>query len=245
MPSKKTHFQSPRDTQVMFEKGSRKLSKKAPRAVAFDLDGVLVDSLTAHLHYCRRIASDLQLNITIPSASAFKHQIISTGVTISPMFEFFRAVGFPDAYARAADQRYQAEFWQEPLRMFQNVPRMLHCLRDNQIQLGLVTANVRSVIQSTLGELLKLFNRDAIFANDDKPAREKDKAVTAAASAFQLAPKDVIFVGDQLADYRAAQRAGVQFIGVTYGWGISSANKSGFLTADSVSSLTKIILGAK
>src|SRR5262245_46624750 len=66
------------------------------RAVNFDFDGVLVDSLPAHLRYCRRIAQDFRLPIEIPPPDEFKDRVIRTGMVISPMVHFFRAVGFPD-----------------------------------------------------------------------------------------------------------------------------------------------------
>jgi phosphoglycolate phosphatase len=211
------------------------------RSAIFDFDGVLVDSLPAHLRYCRRIAQDFHLAIKIPAAEAFKDTIIQTGIVISPMVHFFRALGFSDEDARKADKRYRVEFRKEALPLFDGVPGMLSRLRENGVELGLVTANVRNVVETALGPLANLFSPGAIFADDDVPKRTKAEAIAEAVRALGLSTANATFVGDQLADYRAAQSAGVDFVGVTYGWGISRENAR-FPIVDTVADLTDYIL---
>lgn len=187
------------------------------RGVIFDMDGVLVDSLPAHLRYCERIAKDFGLDVEVPSPEEFKERIVRSGVRISPMYHFFRALKFPEAEARRADERYRKEFRRE---LFDGVPRMLEVLAGaGGLALGIVTSNVRNVVERALGEHLKLFR--CVFADDDPEGRAKPDALRAAVEAFEGDPESVLFVGDQPSDVNAAREAGVRFLGVTYGWGIS------------------------
>ncbi len=79
------------------------------RAVIFDVDGVLIDSLIKHLEFCKDEASALGLIIDVPDTDLFRRMVLS-GTKVSPMEDFFRAVGFPkDKIARAVKD-YDANF---------------------------------------------------------------------------------------------------------------------------------------
>jgi len=81
------------------------------QAVFFDVDGVLLDSLPQHLKICRDLAAAYGLDIRIPAPLAFR-RMIAEGVKISPMRNFFEAVGFDGAYLEAAIETYEASFAQ-------------------------------------------------------------------------------------------------------------------------------------
>lgn len=213
--------------------------RKPVRAVVFDLDGVLLDSLGAHLNYCARIAKDLGLNLRMPTPEAFRDDIVRRGVKISPMVHFFRAVGFSEEQAGKGDTRYREEFQQERLELFPGVAEMLSTLSDAGLLLGLVTSNVRNVVESSLGEHLDLFQSDCVFADDDRVTRTKKEAIEECLRTIGLFPEELLFVGDQLADRKAAKEADVRFMGVTYGWGISKADKGSGDTADSRAQVTR------
>ncbi len=66
---------------------------KLLRAICFDVDGVLLDSLGAHLQVCADKSRKYGLNVPIP-APEFQ-QLESSGIKISPMEKLFEAVGFP------------------------------------------------------------------------------------------------------------------------------------------------------
>ena len=63
-----------------------------PRLVIFDVDGVLVDSLAAHLQICRDKNDEYGLGLTIPDASSFR-ELVRRGTRISPMKNLFIEIG--------------------------------------------------------------------------------------------------------------------------------------------------------
>ena len=78
-------------------------------AIVLDVDGVLLDSLPPHLQICKDLAQELQLTIDIPSPDGFRG-MIARGVKISPMYNFFVAVGFPRREAEVATRLYSERF---------------------------------------------------------------------------------------------------------------------------------------
>lgn len=192
-------------------------------AVFFDVDGVLLDSLPTHLALCRELSARYGLGLSIPDAEAFKH-IARSGVPISPMEAFFRAVGFPEAAARRGDTWYRAHFAETArIERFPGVTAMLTQLKQWGLPLGIVTANTRANIQKPLGDALSLFHPHCLFAHDTKAAPPKSEALRLGAARLGLSTAELLFVGDQPSDHRAAVEAGTQFLGVTYGWGIAAS----------------------
>jgi beta-phosphoglucomutase-like phosphatase (HAD superfamily) len=84
---------------------------RSPAAVFFDVDGVLIDSLPQHLQICHDKAAEFGLNLRIPTVEEMR-RIISRGAKVSPMSEFFRAVGFPETLIKRAVDDYEREFMQ-------------------------------------------------------------------------------------------------------------------------------------
>lgn len=193
----------------------------SPRLILFDVDGVLLDSLGAHLAFCRTWAAQSGLVLAIPEPAAFK-ALVRAGVPVSPMAAFFRAVGFPEAHIAEAVSAYDARFASlHPPRVFPDALRVLRALHARGVALGLVTSNVRANVLPALGpDLEAQLREDCIFTHDD-PAHGGDKAsmLRAALHRTGLPAAEALFVGDQPSDARAAARAGVPFLAAAYGWG--------------------------
>ena len=190
-------------------------------AAIFDVDGVLLDSLDAHLQICRDEARKIPLDIRIPSAGEFR-DLVARGAVISPMEEFFVTVGFTRKQAKIANEHYRNEFAKKyPVRPFAGVQEMLQIVAATGLELGVVTSNTRAIISSALGEAIKFFNPHAIFADDDAQRVTKSQALIDSARNCGIEPDATIYIGDQPRDFAAAQAAHVQFLGVTYGWGIT------------------------
>ena len=211
------------------------------RAVIFDFDGVLADTLEAHLNYCRELAEEHSLGLSIPDPGEFKARIVQSGLTISPMLEFFRALGFPDELASRCAEQYQQNFHKRKLPLFDGVISMLKNLSIcNGVVLGIVTSNVRNVVESVMGENLALFHPGCIRAKDPHGEQNKAKDIEAIRQLLGLEASEVIYVGDQEADRQAAQAAGVRFLGVSFGWGFLPQS-TGVATADSIDELERLI----
>ena len=186
------------------------------KAVFFDVDGVLLDTLPAHIQVCVDLAEMETLDLSIPTADEFKNKIIRTGREIAPMRRFFEAVGFEGDALDRAEEWYNDYFSRDyDLPYFDGVKRMLAEMAKTLL-LGIVTSNVRKNIEKPLVGSLEHFMPGCVFTEDmglSKPA-----ALVLGAAYLGLTTEEVLFVGDQKRDREAAETVGAPFLGVTYGW---------------------------
>src|SRR5271156_5345174 len=130
----------------------------ALRAVFFDVDGVLIDSLPQHLQICRDKAKEFGLRLEITNVNEFR-ELVRRGIKVSPMRYFFLAVGFPGDLAKRAGADYEKEFMQRYRpRAFAGVDKMLDTLRRARLDLGLVTSNPRANVAPALGSAMEYFD---------------------------------------------------------------------------------------
>jgi N-acetyl-D-muramate 6-phosphate phosphatase len=213
-------------------------------SVMFDVDGVLLDSLTPHLQICEDKNREYQLGLAIPRPEEFR-QMVRRGVKISPMKFFFQAVGFPSKYADRAFEQYQGTFMRdyrpEP---FPQIDEMLFKLASAGLKLGIVTSNVRSNVDAALGPNMRFFEPKCIITKDDYASDSKKDALLSAAKRLNVDIISTIYVGDQPADWVAAKETGAGFLGVTYGWGISE-NDTDFPVVNDVMAVAGYILARK
>jgi len=222
------------------------------KIVIFDVDGVLLDSLSPHLRICLDLANEYDLNISIPSKKKFKNEIVRKHIKISPMYDFFVSVGFLPDKAKEATKYYDENFNKlYGAKMFNGIEAMIHNLKEDGFDLGIVTSNVRQNILPPLQTVLTYFEDDAILTYDDpKFGKNKEEAIDSVIDSIafhkqeeRIDPKQIWYIGDQWKDHQAANKAGVNFIGVTYGWCIAETDYARFPIANNPEELYNILTG--
>lgn len=212
------------------------------RAVVFDVDGVLLDSLPQHLQICRDKAAEYSLtSVRVPDVDEFR-RMVQAGVKVSPMRSFFLAVGFSESQADRAVGDYEREFMvRYRPQPFPGVGRMLSQLREAGLTLGLVTSNTRANVAPALGPAMPCFDSRCLYYFDSFAIpRTKAWCLEDAARVLHLRPEECLYVGDQPADVEAAGHAGVPFVGVSYGWGLTH-DAAGLELADDIAHLSRIL----
>ena len=214
------------------------------RAVFFDVDGVLLDSLSQHLRICQDKAIEYGLKLRIPTTEEFRSWV-SRGAKISPMRYFFLAVGFPPEYADRAVADYERDFAHKYRpQPFDGVDTMLRALHETGLRLGLVTSNTRENVLQALGRTIDYFEPSYCYFFERHAAtpRTKSSLLMHGARLLGVPPSDCVYVGDQPADAEAARDAGFRFLGVTYGWGIVRGDTR-FDAVDTVAGIADRLLG--
>jgi len=218
----------------------REIGDGEVRAAVFDVDGVLLNSLPAHLAICRDKSQEFGLHVRVPTERELR-DMVRRGVVISPMKEFFRAVGFPEALAQRADDDYERDFsWRYRSVPFAGVDAVLARLAEADVLLGVVSSNTLLNVSSGLGSLMRYFG-DFAFTRDHPRDQPKAAALRELLAMMRVAPHRAVYVGDQPADARAAQLVGTRFLGVTYGWGLGPGDL-GLRTVDTPAELANGLL---
>ncbi len=191
------------------------------KAVLFDLDGTLIDSVPIYLNI---VATVLQ-TLGMPPVS--RSQVV-TGLKDS-LFDW-QAV-FPEdqkqnqTLAAAAQKevlKVAPKLFHNGLKLVPDADRVLQQLSDANFKIGLVTATPHKYLANKLRILKKSRWQqwfDAVIDADDvvaqKPAPD---ALIACSRQLRIAPANCVYVGDTYTDIQAGNAAGMPTMAVLTGF---------------------------
>jgi len=216
-------------------------------AIAFDLDGTLIDSLPDLVQAARQMLVRFD---SPPLTDAQLRAHIGDGVDALVERTLKSATGHaPDAdtLARAVRQfrAIYAERVFDKSRVYDGVREALETLGDFGLQLGCIT-NKPSVFTRPLLQAAGLaetfsFILCADHLEDRKPA---PNLLQRACKSLHLEPADMLLVGDSHADFLAARAAGCGIAWVNYGYGSLPADVVPDWTIGSLTEITSLTAGA-
>mgnify|MGYP001351672206 CR=1 FL=1 len=186
------------------------------KAVLFDLDGTLVDSLPLILKTFQATMHQMDLH--------FNHEeVLSTvGLPLHDICNHLAGSRGKELFNRYLE--YQDAIHDDYLGEYQGTTEMLKSLKEKGYRLGIVTSK-RHVMAERGIKLTGLDNFiETLVALEDAPrAKPEAEPVLKALDNIHATPKDAVYVGDSPFDIQCGKKAGVKTIGVT--WGISSMAK--------------------
>ncbi|MGI5309305.1 HAD family hydrolase [Rheinheimera sp. WS51] len=156
------------------------------KAVAFDLDGTLVDSALDFAAICQAIGWPVG----------------------TPLLERLAQTEDPKLYQTALDVIYQHEMAGAALATW--IPGAEECLQaltSANIPLALFTRNMRQATELTMQRLA--IPIELVVTRDDFAAKPDPAGLLHIAQQLQLAPEQILYVGDYIYDLQAAANAGM------------------------------------
>ncbi len=185
------------------------------RAVLFDIDGTMVDSIDAYHEVARRAAEPFGLKITAQHV----RQALATGSN------FWKGI-VPDETQDCDAIRKQltahaVREWPAVLRdhcrLFEGLLHTLDALKKAGMMLGIVSGARPEVLELLQTE--KVLDRfDAVLLGADVSKRKPHpEGLLKCVEKLGVAPQEAIYVGDTQVDILASRAAGVQSIGVLTG----------------------------
>jgi phosphoglycolate phosphatase len=187
------------------------------RAVLFDLDGTLADTvgdLAGALNRVRadRSLSPMPLELLRPHASHGARGMLGAAFGIgreSPEFELLRDM-FLDYYEAALCEK---------TRLFEDAEKVLAEIERRGLRWGIVT-NKASRFTLPILERLALSTRTVAVICGDTTANAKPhpEPLFAAAMALKVDPSDCVYVGDAERDIVAGRAAGMKTLIASYGY---------------------------
>lgn len=187
------------------------------KAVLFDLDGTLADTVGDLAGAVNRIRSDrslplVALHVLRPHASHGARGMLGAAFGIgrdSPEFEPLRDL-FLDNYAAKLCEQTQ---------LFEDGEKVLAEIERRGLHWGIVT-NKASRFTIPLLERLALSTRTVAVISGDSTANTKPhpEPLLAAAVALKIDPSDCVYVGDAERDIIAGRAAGMKTLIASYGY---------------------------
>ncbi len=204
--------------------------------VLFDLDGTLTRSHPGITACAKHAMEELGRDVTGLDLKIFVGP---------PLYETFRLLGLSEAEAREGIRifrsRYETEGWADA-NVFPGIPSMLRSLRAHGAFLGVVTAKPTVQAERVLKEfgLYRYFDRVVSTSEHDDHCDKAQLIGRALPDAYRRAA----MVGDRRFDMEGAVGAGVDGIGVLYGYGSrEELTESGAAQmVESVEELTDMLL---
>ncbi len=216
------------------------------RALAFDLDGTLVDSAPGLAEAIDRTLADLAL----PAAGVERVSTwIGNGADVMMTRAMTYALGRepqPDEQrdARALFDKHYADTVEAGSTLFPQVKATLETLQARGMPMAIVTNKPTPFVAPLLASLGIADAFSLIIGGDDVIVKKPHPAaIFLVLGKFGVLPEQLLFVGDSRNDILAAQSAGVPNIGMTFGYnyGEPIAASQPDLTLDSFDELLPAI----
>lgn len=214
-------------------------------AVLFDLDGTLLDTSRGILN-CISFAEEAMLLPKLDDES--KKRFIGP-----PLSESFRR-----EYAlNENDVTRAVEFYRERYRkkgmfeaeIYDGIVPLLAALREEGVKTAVATLKLGCYAE----KMISFFGLSPYFqcvrGTDETGSVTKAEIIGQCIEHIGVQPCEAVLVGDSRYDRVGAQQAGVDFIGVSYGFGFKPDGKTdaqrGFILADDCRQLKKILLSGE
>lgn len=113
-----------------------------------------------------------------------------------------------DQQVHASQLVYQFEIQDaQSAKWINGAQKLVELLASKQLPLAIVTRNCRAAAQLKMQR--NQLNISTLLTRDDAPAKPDPSALLSIAKRWQLAPKDLAYVGDYVYDVQAANRSGM------------------------------------
>ena len=190
----------------------------APRqAVLFDLDGTLLDSLGDLAESMNAVLREDQL--PTHDLDAFRY-FIGDGILAlvqRSLPEHLHEEDTLTAYLKRYRDSY-AKRWHLS-KPFPGIPEMLDTLQERGVALGVVSNKPDAFTQQCVRELFPQWEWQAVIGQvEHLPPKPDPAGALAMAEQFGIAPEHCWFVGDSDVDMKTGVNAGMNAVGVSWGF---------------------------
>lgn len=198
--------------------------RKKIKAVLFDLDGTLLDSVAdiakANNSVLKKHGLPLHsLNDYVGFIGNGARRLVQLALPVE-LAEKEEAV---DAFLEEYKVAYKANIVDEST-LFEGISELLEWLNEEKIPIAINTNKPHDQTMLIASKLLKPFHFDIILGQmDEYPKKPAPAGALHIASKLELDPAEILFVGDSAVDVKTAQNAGMQLLGVS--WGYSKENE--------------------
>ena len=151
---------------------------------------------------------------------------------------------FAEPDAREAVRIYRERYAEVGIHkavLYPGFTEMVKKLKDKGYKVGVATLKAESFAKIMLKELGIASYFDEVCGMDPNDGLDKAGLILKCCDLCDCEKNEAILVGDSNNDYIGSQQSGVDFIGVTYGFGFKPGEKYDFKTVDSCFELLHLL----
>ena len=192
------------------------MNMKTIKAVLFDLDGTLLDTIEDLADSLNHILEQYDLPVhTVAEVQQF------VGNGIPKLLE--RAV-LPDTPKEQIGEMYRQflAYYQTHCRVktkpYAGIPELVDALKHRGFQLGVISNKADPATQELISHFFGGRFDFVLGATESRKLKPDPAMLDAAVNALSLAPGEAVYVGDSQVDIRTARNAGMHCISVTWGF---------------------------
>lgn len=209
------------------------------RLVIFDMDGTLADTSPGIIR-CHQYAHRM-MGRSEPDKETLR------SIIGGPLLETYRTVfGFSEEDARRAMMFYRQRYAEKGIyeaELYPGMKEVLHTLKEQGLMLGIATLKAEPFAKTIVRHLGIAGCFDAVLGIDEQDQRSKAELIRLCMTALSAVREETVLIGDSIHDWKGAQEAQVDFIGVTYGFGLQKgASPEGIILCHSPAELPQTLL---
>ena len=185
------------------------------KLVIFDLDGTLLNTSEGIVR-CHQYAHT-EMGKTPPSEAALR-QVIGAALFDTYVTTF----GFSETDARRAVDIYRDRYAEKGVHeayVYPGIKALLQNLKSDGLSLMVATLKKEEFAKRMLAEFGIASYFTCIFGMDGKDKKRKVDLLLQCVRKADVDISDAVLVGDSFYDYQGATECGMDFVGVTYGFG--------------------------
>ena len=208
------------------------------KLVLFDLDGTLVDSSEGIINAVKETLINLKLEI-LPDEEIKSCIGLPIGEPLGKKY------GWGDAEKKAFYDLFRPIYKNKYLFQcdpFPGIVPLLSDLKESGHLVGIATNKRKDSTELLLRHLEMADLFDIMVAQDQKQIRDKSDMILDALGVMRVCKEDSVLVGDSVSDLEAAEKAGICFIGVRYGFGFRESEGKGNKLVNTVEELRALLL---
>lgn len=188
------------------------------KAILFDLDGTLLNTTRGVISALKKTLKELAL--TIPPEEEIK-KFVGPPMQLSIKnyygFDSDKALEVANIFRKNYKGKYLFD-----ADLYPNVKESLESLKSKKIKLAIAT----NKSHDNAVELLKKYEIDqycdCIYGSDLDGKLQKADIIKKCLETMAVSKTKAVYIGDSIFDLKGAQKVGIDFIGVTYGFGFRS-----------------------
>lgn len=190
----------------------------AYRAVIFDLDGTLLDSLADIADSLNKVLAEMGL--PTHSRDAYRYMVGAGMETlVQRALPPSRQDQATETRALAAMRREYERNWCRQTRPYPEIPDLLAALKQRGIAMAVLSNKPEDFTRKSVAALLEPeYFRVVRGARPDTPKKPDPAGALALAAQLALPVEDFLYVGDSGIDMQTARAAGMFAVGVLWGF---------------------------